>query len=219
MYWQEEQDVDEFVVPENVLDVAYSIECRSLPVDHAHALSQAIADALPWFADEEQAGLHLIHGAESGNGWERPEHGDDVLYLSRRTKLVLRLPRHRLNDAQSLEGQSIKVGYNTLKVGSSRKRLMSKEATLYARYVAGLEGQDEEAFIADMVALLKDAGIRFKKVLCGKETTLKTPEGDLVTRSLMVADLLPEDSVRLQEEGLGEFRKMGCGLFIPHKGV
>ena len=35
----------------------------------------------------------------------------------------------------------------------------------------------------------------------------------------MVAELTPEHSIRLQQAGLGEGRKMGCGLFIPHKGI
>jgi hypothetical protein len=35
----------------------------------------------------------------------------------------------------------------------------------------------------------------------------------------MVADLEPEQSVLLQEKGLGTHRKMGCGLFLPHKGI
>jgi hypothetical protein len=35
----------------------------------------------------------------------------------------------------------------------------------------------------------------------------------------MVADLEPEQSVLLQQAGLGDGREFGCGLFIPHKGI
>ena len=35
----------------------------------------------------------------------------------------------------------------------------------------------------------------------------------------MLADLLPEDSVKLQEVGLGPARKLGCGLFMPQKDI
>jgi hypothetical protein len=45
------------------------------------------------------------------------------------------------------------------------------------------------------------------------------PHGSIFTRSLMVADLEPEQSVHLQQVGLGEGRTIGCGLFIPHKGI
>lgn len=223
MFWQEEEnDVERFVVPEEVVDITFTISCRALPVDHAHALSAAVKTALPWFADEEQAGLHLIHVAESGNGWERPQGDDEMLYPSRRTKLTLRLPQHRVEDSQALSGQTLDVAGNKMVVGKSSVRLLSSSTTLYARYVAVADGgQDEDAFIAELVQELKQAGLRFKKVLCGKESSFNTPDGPLVTRSLMVADLPMEDAVRLQEIGVGrhEHRKIGCGLFIAHKAV
>lgn len=222
MFWQEEVDEERFIVPENVVDIQFSISCRTLPVDHAHALSIAIKEALPWFEEEVEAGLHLIHVAESGNGWERPQGSDEVLYLSRRTKLTLRLPHHRLEDARALSGQKLDVAGNEMEVGKSTVRLLNTSTTQYARYVAvAEEGQGEDEFIAELVKELRGAGLRFKKVLCGKEATFDTPEGPMITRSLMVADLPIEDAVRLQELGVGphEHKKMGCGLFIAHKAV
>ena len=223
MFWQEEDnDADRFVVPEDVVDISFSITCKSLPVDHAYALSEAVKKALPWFSEEEQAGLHLIHVAESGNGWERPQGEEELLYLSRRTKLTLRVPQHRVEDATALSGQKLDVAGNDLEVGKSNIRLLSTSTTLYARYVAvSDEQQSEDEFVAGLVDELKLAGLRFKKVLCGKEGSFKTPQGPMLTRSLMVADLPLEDAVRLQEIGVGphENKKIGCGLFIPHKAV
>lgn len=223
MFWQEEEnDVDRFVVPEDIVDISFSIACKTLPVDHAHALSEAVKAALPWFGEEPQAGLHLIHVADSGNGWERPQGEDELLYLSRRTKLTLRVPQHRVEESQALTGQTLDVAGNTMEVGKSSIRLLSTSTTLYARYVAAASReQSEDEFIAELVAELKQAGLRFKKVLCGKENNIDTPDGPMVTRSLMVADLPLEDAVRLQEIGVGshEHKKMGCGLFIAHKAV
>ena len=54
---------------------------------------------------------------------------------------------------------------------------------------------------------------------CGKMTLLTTPSGMLRTRSLMLSDLSTGESVRLQQQGLGPHGKMGCGIFIPHKGI
>jgi hypothetical protein len=58
-----------------------------------------------------------------------------------------------------------------------------------------------------------------RKALCGKTLALATPEGALAARSLMLADLSLEESVRLQQHGLGSHRAMGCGIFLPHKGI
>lgn len=219
MVWQEEEDVEQFVVPDRIVDLYFNIDCRALPVDHAYELSRAIHQALPWFADEPEAGLHLIHVAESGNGWDRPEEAGELLYPSRRTKLTLRLPKERLGDAQALRGQTLMVAGNAMAIGEGKSKLLSTSTTLYARYVASKPELTEEEFLAEAVKWLRGEGLRFKKILAGKAHLLATPEGTLITRSLMVADLPLEDTVALQEMGYGEYRKMGCGLFIPHKTV
>lgn len=220
MYWQEDDDKEQpFVVPDNIVDLSFGIDCRSLPVDHAHALAQVIDQALEWFAEEEAAALHLIHGAESGNGWERPEEGDDLIYLSRRTKLVLRLPKHRVDDAKMLVGQTLDIEGSALTVKEAKVRLLSTHPAQYARHVACDAEQDEDSFIAESVAQLRELGLRFKKVLCGRSHTFQFPEGAVTTRSLFVADLPPEDAVTLQQHGIGSGRKQGLGVFIPHKTV
>ncbi|MDH5785954.1 MAG: type I-MYXAN CRISPR-associated protein Cas6/Cmx6, partial [Chromatiales bacterium] len=50
---------------------------------------------------------------------------------------------------------------------------------------------------------------------------LHSPGRTLTTRSLLVADLSFDDAITLQELGIGQkaYRKLGCGLFIPHKSV
>ena len=51
------------------------------------------------------------------------------------------------------------------------------------------------------------------------EKKITTPNGIIHTRSLMVADLRKSESVKLQEQGIGEHRLLGCGLFVPQKGI
>ena len=41
----------------------------------------------------------------------------------------------------------------------------------------------------------------------------------LYTRSLMIADLSKEESLKLQEEGVGDKKLYGCGIFLPHKSI
>ena len=56
-------------------------------------------------------------------------------------------------------------------------------------------------------------------MLCGRNVTLATPQRTYRARSLMVTVATPAQSLALQRHGLGEARKLGCGLFIPHKDV
>jgi CRISPR-associated protein Cas6 len=222
MHWQvDEDDIDQYVVPDNVVDLQFSIDCKILPVDHAYALSTAIQQALPWFAEDEIAALHLIHGADSGNGWERPEGSDDIIYLSRRTRLVLRVPSERVDDTLALSGQMLSVAGNPMSVGSATRRQLSITTSLYSRHMVLEPGEDEDTFLQRIVSEMRDMGLRFTKVLCGKEHTLTSAEGILLTRSLLVADLKFDDAITLQERGIGTkaHKKLGCGLFIAHKTV
>ena len=219
MYWKETKENKRYAVPDDIVDVVYSIECRALPVDHAYALSQAIQRALPWFTQEDGAGLHTIHVAESGNGWMRPEQADALLYLSRRTKLTLRLPKHRLEDAGKLTGQTLDIDGKPLRVEKSVVRPLSTITTLFSRYIVTRDGTDEDVFLQEAMALFHKMGVYPNKMLCGMEHVIATPDRTIRARSLMLADLAVEESVKLQQQGLGTDRKLGCGLFIPHKDI
>ena len=217
MYWQEETDREQVVVPDNVVDLLFQINCTALPVDHAWVLSEEIQRVLPWFSDEALAGLHIIHVADSGNGWERPQGAEDLLYPSRRTRLALRLPKHRLEDASALSGQILNIGGHQIEVKTSKSRKLSIADVLYSRYVACDPDWEEEMFISWAVSELKGMRLRFKKILCGKQNLLVTSDGPLLNRRLMVENLTYEDAVYLQEQGLGSQRTLGCGVFIPQK--
>jgi CRISPR-associated protein Cas6 len=204
---------------DEIVDAAFAIECRSLPVDHAYALSQAIQAALPWFADEPQAGLHTVHGAASGAGWKRPEGEDALLQLSHRTRLVLRLPERRMQDAAALAGRTLDIGGWPMRVGRLSPRPLPRIASLFSRSVIFEESMDEAKFLAAAAERLRALGVEASTMLCGRDVTLATPQRTYRTRSLMVTVATPAQSLALQRHGLGEARKLGCGLFIPHKDV
>ncbi|MFA5627683.1 MAG: type I-MYXAN CRISPR-associated protein Cas6/Cmx6 [Thiohalomonadaceae bacterium] len=219
MFWQEDTQQEDFIVPDNVVDLSFQIDCRGLLVDHAYPLSSAIQQALPWFGESRKDGLHLIHVAGSGNGWERPSDASALLLPSRRTRLVLRLARDRVENARALSGQMLDIDGHALRVGEAKVLTLSTAATLYARYIAAPADQEEVQFITEMVQQMRTMGLDPKKVMAGKKRYFSTPGGALCVRSLMVADLPPADAIRLQEEGLGTQRTLGCGLFIEHKSI
>lgn len=219
MYWEEEKPTETFAVPDDVVDLAFDIVCRALPVDHAYALSQAVLAELPWLADEANAGVHPIHVAESGNGWMRPENPDDLLHLSRRTKLLLRLPKARVDAARALSGKTLNVRGHALEIGKANVRPLVAIGTVFSRYVVIPGVSDETAFIEQSVHALRALGIKPKKLLCGREIQIAVPGETLQARSIMLADLSLEESIELQLRGLGPRRQLGCGLFIGHKDI
>ena len=220
MFWQEEKKTDaHHVVPDDVVDLVYAIHCRSLPVDHAYALFEALHAVLPWLDTEPGVGVHPIHVADSGNGWMRPERPDDLLQLSRRTKLILRVPQPRLAAAQGLSGHTLTVAGHAMKVEQATVRPLSTHTTLFSRYLAFDETLEESVFLARMQRELAAVDVQPKKMLCGMEKMIATPAKAIHARSLMVAELTVEQSLRLQQHGLGRLQHLGCGLFIPHKDI
>ncbi len=208
----------------DIVDAVFAISCRSLPVDHAYALSQAIQGALPWFAEEPGAGLHTVYGAASASGWMRPEGADAMLQLSRRAKLALRLPRHRLDNACALLGRTLEVAGCPLRLDRLAVRPLSRITTLFSRCVVLADTNseavdDEAAFLAAAADELGALGINADRMLCGRVTRVATPARSYQTRSLMLAGLTPEHALALQQHGLGAGRMLGCGLFIPHKDI
>jgi len=220
VYWQEEDDkVHPPQVPDEVVDVNFKVACRALPLDHAHALSEAVLAVLPWLHDEPLAAVHLIHGAESGNGWLRPEDPDALLYPSRRTRFTLRVPRHRVAQVQELAGHTLDVGGYPLTLREPHVRELSPLTTVFSRHVVS-DQEHEAAFLDAMAAQLREGlDIRVRKMVAGRAHHHRFPEGTVRTRSLMIDGLRVEESVRLQQHGLGPGRLQGFGIFLPHKAV
>ena len=217
MLWDEERKT-EFVLSDNVVDLVYKINCKQIPTTHAYELAEALYAALPWLKDEPNAGIHQIHGATSGNGWERPADGE-MIHLSKRSKMSLRVPKHRIDDAMKLTGQVLDIAGCSVEVGTAITRQMNPLPTIFARYVVVPEGLDETQFIYWLADELAKRQVQIHKLLCGISHELKLPEDVYETRSVMIADLDQTTSVKLQEEGVGPFRRFGCGIFMPQKGI
>jgi CRISPR-associated protein Cas6 len=235
MLWQDPVDDKPEAACDDMVDFAFRLSGGTLPVDHAHTLYRALLAELPWLADEPLTGVHQIHVAASGNGWIRPDRDAcEVLNLSRRTRLTLRLPRERLVDARGLSGRRLDVGGHCLGVGKATERPLTPSSTLFARYVLCDHSRykDEECFIDWVADRLRAMGITPTKLLCGMTSHIDGPLAGrqkdcrndsyptvVRARSLMVAALPADASIALQRRGLGGGRLMGCGLFVAHKGI
>jgi len=222
MFWQEDEDKSlPFQASEEVVDLCFAIRCKTLPLDHAWALSTEIIKHLPWIDKHQIAGIHQIHVAESNNGWLRPEDDENaLLYPSRRTKMTLRLPEEKIPEAEKLTGKVLDINGHLLEIKQSKKKVFTNAGVLFSRYILSSDKEDENTFLLRMANEIKDkTGHNVKKMICGKSHTIKTPNKTLTTKHLMIADLDNDTSIKIQQLGLGEGRHLGCGLFLPHKGI
>jgi CRISPR-associated protein Cas6 len=219
MFWQENDDRHKgYQVPEDVFDLVFRLRGSNLDIDHAFALSRALQSHLTTETCA-RIGVHGVRMAGSGNGWNRPEQGDATLPLSRRARLAIRVHCDDADEVARITNQILEIGEHEVSVGESVKRSLSTFGTLHARAVCCERDQSEADFLAEVADCLRQMGIKVTKMICGKSTDIRTDTEALFTRSLMVADLEPEESVNLQQTGLGDGRLLGCGLFIPHKGI
>ena len=220
MYWQDtEEDANAHDDTDDVVDLLFRIRCRTIPIDHGEALKQAICQKLDWLQNEPQAGIHQIHVAESAHGWQRPDDEGGFLLPSRRTRLVLRMPSHRIEDCHSLVDRQLDIEGHSLEVGEFSTRPLSKLTTIFARYIESDVNEDDEAFIERMLQWLRGQGIQVKKMMSGLQVQHQAGGDCITTRKLMLSGLSIGDSLRLQQTGIGNNMLMGIGIFLPHKGI
>ena len=189
-----------------LVEAVFPLEGKALPRDYAQALQHALAEQLSWLRSDAGAGIHplkLVSGPES------------LALLSQRTRLILRVDANRLDDLKALCGVQLDVTGHALRLGAVHLRTLQPLATLYAYRVAAVSA-DESEFMQAMEAELTALAIAGERV-CGKRHSLRVDGLEMTTFSMMLHGLVAEQSLRLQQHGLGNHRLLGCGLFVPHK--
>ncbi|MDP2794321.1 MAG: type I-MYXAN CRISPR-associated protein Cas6/Cmx6 [Sulfurisoma sp.] len=192
----------------DAVDVIFALRGRAIMADYADRLRGELLRCLPWLDDEARAGVHPLGGLSDGAG----EH-----YLSGRSRLTLRLPRGRIDQAQALCGQQLDLG-GVAEVGRVALRELSPAAVLYSSFVA-CGPADEAAFMAECQSEVGGLGFRNAYLICGKARRSNGGGVAVSGFSLMVYGLSTDESLRLQSTGLGGQRQRGCGIFVPHKAI
>jgi CRISPR-associated protein Cas6 len=220
MFWQEKPEEKNFEISDEVVDLCFKLQCKTLPLDHAWSLSGALLDAAPWLKSSAHSAIHLIHGAESGNGWIRPDNTDNEwLHLSRRARFTLRLHRDKIALADDLVGLKLHIDGHPLTLGEFKQQSLVPQTTIFSRYIVTDKALSEDEFLHQIAPLIQAQGINIRKMMAGLTHSFNMPEGKLLTRSLMLSDLEKEESIRLQQNGIGDKQLMGMGIFLPHKGI
>ena len=220
MYWNEDKKREKYQIPDDVIDLSYVVKCKCLPLEHMQELYKSLGEVLPQLIDDKFAGIHPINGAESGNGWERSNDPNELIYLSRRQKMTIRISKDYLQDAENLVGQKINVAGYDIELGKTSVKKLSDLPTTFCRSIMIDSRMDEDDFLQWAFNELKSLDITVQKMMAGKERVVNLADGsERITRSLMVAELRQAESVRLQQHGMGEGRKLGCGIFLPQKDI
>ena len=57
------------------------------------------------------------------------------------------------------------------------------------------------------------------EIISGRPRRLAAGGQEVLAYGLALHGLSPADSLRVQGEGLGPHRRLGCGIFVPHKAI
>ena len=215
--WQEKEEKKPIADKSDMVELSFSVDCRELPYDHAYELSSEILKLVPEIKNDKRNAIQTLHGPLSGNGWVRPD--SENIPLSKRAKLIMRINKKQLDDIKNIEGKEIKLFGNTLKIGRSKVKSFLVVKDLFCRFVMSEHETSEDDFLNKIQNELRGLNINIRKALCGRSMVISFGEKALYTRSLMIADLSKEDSLKLQEEGVGDKKLYGCGIFLPHKSI
>lgn len=190
----------------DMIDIVFDLNGASVPVNYPFALWSEAVRCLPWLKDAANAGFVPLKGSISG----------ETLLLSKRTKLVLRLPVALVAQAEQLSGKQLRIDGNILSVGKGKERPLQPTTTLHAYLVES--NLDEIEFLADMKAKLQAMSISCN-LICDKQRHIYDVGHTLNGFGLVLHDLKPLASMQIQCLGLGGARHFGCGIFVPFKAI
>lgn len=191
---------------QEMVDMVFDLGGSVISEDYPFLLWSEIVRILPWLKNEANAGILPLRGSASGEN----------TLLSKRTKLILRIPAERVNQTGELSGQQLNLGDNNLLVGNGKERQLQTTTTLYAHLVESDLGEIE--FLADMKEQLQSMKIPCN-LICDKQRSIRGDKQLIKGFGLVLHDLKPAASLHIQRIGLGGARRFGCGIFVPFKAI
>lgn len=224
----------------SLLELLFPVLGSDIPTDHGYALYGAISRLIPK-AHTPELPLRIgpIRGAYIGDGKLRLEPNSSHLRVRMRSDdLPVLLP---------LAGKSVDLDGHKVRLGVPQVCTLVPAATLYSRTVVikasspktdstAKESRDREKarryqdpaeFLAAIRRELARRGIGAEADLPLHETGPRTGQAvrhvlrirgkTIVGFSVIIQGLTAEESLILQEQGLGGRAKMGCGFFVPVK--
>ena len=204
-----------------MIELQFPVLGQSLPADHGYLLYSALSGMLPpLHVDGERIAIGPISGQWTGNG---------ILALSsRRSRLRIRLPADQIALVLPLAGKAIDIGGHRMLLGVPTVQQLTPAPALAAKMVTIKGFMEPDAFLDAAQRQLDELGIRGKlgiPVLQNgsrsnepRRKVMRIREKKVVGFALHATELTAEESIRLQEHGIGGRRKMGCGFFCPLKG-
>jgi CRISPR-associated protein Cas6 len=180
---------------------------QPIPADHGYHLYSALSHQLDAIHSENGVGIHPIRGQQLGNR---------LIALTPSSRLALRTTDDKLAALIKLAGKQLNLAGRTLRIGVPQVYSLTPAPALRSRLVTTKNGLDQSRFEQELRRQLDVLGISSEAILTiGKRRTLRIHDKEVVGYEVILVGLTAEESLTLQERGLGGRRHMGCGIFVP----
>jgi CRISPR-associated protein Cas6 len=203
----------------NVINLSFPVKGTQLPADHNYRLYAALSQRFSELHDLKGLAINTISGIPDQQG---------KIILTKSSKLYIRFPVEAIALIYPLAGESLKIGDHIIELGNPELQTLQPIDTLKARLVT-IKGYTEPSSFLEAVQRQLEAleikaniGIPANKNGEPKRLTMKINKAQakrsytIIGFSVVVSDLTSEDSIKLQIEGLGGKRRLGCGVFYPN---
>ena len=193
------------------IDLKFTLPCDiSIPSDHGYFLYSGISRIIPGIHNDTSIGIHPIGGKIIDKR---------ILITSRSSRLGIRIPAERIQDFLCLIGNNIKVSTQTLTIGYPQIFPLKPSANLRSRLVTVKGFLEKEAFLDAIQRQMEDLKLSKEiTIIVGKQRTIRVKDKEIIGFDLLLNSLTAEESLKIQETGLGGRRRFGCGVFVPYRG-
>ncbi len=197
------------------LDLHFPLRAEApLPADHGYLLYSALSRVLPELHRGNGIAVHPIAGRQVG---------DRLLALMPWSSLTLRVPDGQVGQMLPIAGQSVRVGSAEVRIGAPQvvalrpaSALRSRLVTIRIKDAPAAADITEENFQSAARRQLDALDVSDQVIITpGKRRTVRIRQKEVVGYELVLEGLSAEESLRIQESGLGGRRHMGCGVFVP----
>lgn len=215
------------------IDLSLALRGDTIPLDYGYPLLSALARIVPQIHGDRRIGVHGVRGIR---------HSPQRLTLVRQSRLRLRMPSEEIPTYLALVGAEIDLDGSRLWIGlpgavrgpggehgapveAIRVEPLRPSADLSSRLVTIGHYREPGPFEEGLRRQLASLGVTAEpsflpstdpKGRGGPERRVVRIKGrKIVGFPIRISGLTAQESILVQENGLGSRRRMGCGLFVP----
>jgi CRISPR-associated endonuclease/helicase Cas3 len=193
------------------VNLSFSVQGQALPADHGFGLFAALSRLCPAVHQQNEIQILTIPGIPDRKG---------KITLTDRSRLLIRLPITKIPLVYAIAGKRLLIGKHSIQIGIPNVEPLQPKPKLRSRIVTIKGYTEPEPFLGavqrqlDALEVSGQLQIPLNLDKTPKRKTIKIKKDTVVGFTTEISNLSDEDSLKLQQWGLGGRRRMGCGVFL-----